>query len=69
MTTLVTDGFEDETPRPHNIVYGATGWTDALSDETIDALLSAGVIVLDHVASGSDWESRLYRSVTGRRPE
>jgi hypothetical protein len=80
MKTLVTDGFEDkpkttddetihvDSGDPHNIVYGALGHTDSLSDESIALLVEAGVIVRDREVSGPGWQTRIYLSVQGNPP-
>lgn len=67
MKTLVTDGFSDETPKvvssePHNIVYGANLFTDALSQETIDLLVAVGVISFVRAIDHDVAETRIYAS-------
>ena len=80
MKTLVTDEFEDKPKTvadatvhtddedPHNIVYGALGFTDSLSDETIALLVEAGVIVRHREIAGPGWQTRIYLSVQGNPP-
>lgn len=71
MKTIIKDEFEGEVVEdytPHNIVYGSRGWTDALSDATIDVLLIVGAIVLDRVVTGVGFETRLYVSMIGVYP-
>lgn len=75
--TLVTDGFEHEVPTPvvsesytpHDIVYGALGWTDSLDAETIELLSRTGVIVLARTVDGVGFTTRLWTSALGFIPE
>lgn len=70
-STLVNDPFDEgehgqgivDTP-VHNLVYGATGWTDELDDEVIEQLVGIGALVLDETKGG--WN--IYVSVKGRGP-
>lgn len=69
MTTLITDGFESETPEPveiYNILYGDNGWTDTLDDATLGTLLEVRAIVLDSIKTFTKFEVRIYVSVEGR---
>ena len=71
MTTLITDGFGEEMEanyEPHNIVYGALGWTDTMSDAEIQVLVRIGAIQLVRAHSGLGWETRIYVSVEGKGP-
>lgn len=76
VTTLNNDELEprdyshsfDEPPLVMNLVYGSTGWTDALSDAVLDVLLDTGAIKLDHTVAGPGWETRIFVSVKGKVP-
>lgn len=73
MTTLITDGFEDEPKDPtlvynHNILYGETGWTDEIEDATIDLLVKVGAIRLHKTVMGVSFETRIYVSTNGKEP-
>lgn len=73
MTTLITDGFDepleiDANYEPHNIVYGALGWTDDVDDATITVLVRIGAIRLVRAHAGLGWETRIYVSVEGDGP-
>lgn len=74
MKTLITDGFDDETPpvqfssEPHNIVYGASHFTDALSQQTIDLLAEVGVISFVRAIEHDVAETRIYVSRQGNFP-
>ena len=68
-STLNHDEFEDE-PIEHNyeahsILYGKTGWTDEVDEETIALLVNIGAIRLDRTHSGIGWETRVYVSAKG----
>lgn len=76
--TLVEDAFADDVPddassitvepyAPHNILYGATGWTDAVDDATIDLLVEAGVIYLYRTIEGVGFFTRIYVSIEGKK--
>lgn len=75
MTTLITDGFDEEVPGPgiigdlkHNIVYGAAGWTDALSDDDIAVLVKATIISFVRAVGHDEGETRIYVSRKGNTP-
>ncbi len=53
---------------PHSILYGKSGWTDALDDATLDLLVKTGAIRLYKVVRGVGFETRIYVSVKGKEP-
>lgn len=53
---------------PHNIVYGALGWTDEFDDAHVDLLTRIGAIWLAETISGLGWETRIYISTQGKQP-
>jgi len=70
MTTLITDEFSEpefnHNYAPHNIVYGANGWTDEIDDDTVALLASIGVIELSRTHYGVDWQTNIYVSKKGK---
>lgn len=74
VATLNHDAFDkgerevEHNYEPHNILYGNSGWTDALDDATLDLLVKTGAARLHKTISGVGFETRIYVSVNGKEP-
>lgn len=73
MKVMNHDRFGGEEIEPshdnYNIVYGSTGWTDAIDDATIEVLRTVGAIALHQTYQGVYNRVRIYVSLPGKDPK